>query len=542
MDVLQSQVRDLEKSVNNLMENSVLVPTFAQSFLNRSWDNATAKPIMYDVLTIIFALTDSNFRQKHLQDILNYYYDTFKIVSEKLLTIVDINDLEYHLKILIPIVKLEAISFLIQTKQNSELSVYVSDLERYFKNPLLNKEDCIEAVSKKIGTREFDLLDYRLITLDECNGHLGEYFSLVSKVKYSGKIEDLKMFVKASYRTNEYLAALANSGPSKKEDFFYRTILTQFEKCGFKSLLDFTPNCYFSRFNDVLVLEDLIELGFKNLQGDTKLNYKEFKCIFVQCAKFHTLTILLEVFLSQDSKKPVYLNDVYNNDFEDWILTEKKGVPTTPVHPKNAGPGIHALIDYFPQFSKTISKENLKQKLDEIMLVMGKKFSFQKNYRNVICHGDLYASNIMLRESACMLVDYQGLRYGLPFQDIFLALYCHGEKKVRDKYFYNLLDDYYIEMQRILNEYNLKIENIYPLDQFKAAAEYMKPYSIVLALLYLQLLIVPQDINEELGHHEKFIYYTTVGRKEYVDRLLCWEDFKIHAEGLIQDLYECFEQ
>ncbi|OXU17322.1 hypothetical protein TSAR_014330 [Trichomalopsis sarcophagae] len=61
---------------------------------------------------------------------------------------------------------------------------------------------------------------------------------------------------------------------------------------------------------------------------------------------------------------------------------------------------------------------------------------------NVICHGDLWRSNIMLRDEpsssiSCRLVDYQMLRYASPSCDVAMLLYVLGDPLALERWYFH---------------------------------------------------------------------------------------------------------
>ena len=65
---------------------------------------------------------------------------------------------------------------------------------------------------------------------------------------------------------------------------------------------------------------------------------------------------------------------------------------------------------------------------------------------NVICHGDLWRSNIMFDDCSppsCILVDFQMLRYASPSLDIAQLLYVHADPECRRRFELSLLQYYY---------------------------------------------------------------------------------------------------
>lgn len=64
--------------------------------------------------------------------------------------------------------------------------------------------------------------------------------------------------------------------------------------------------------------------------------------------------------------------------------------------------------------------------------------------RNVVCHGDLWSSNLIFDQTDhCRLVDFQMVRYLPPAHDLMLLLYYGADAEVRQKHEQRLIKHYY---------------------------------------------------------------------------------------------------
>ena len=64
-----------------------------------------------------------------------------------------------------------------------------------------------------------------------------------------------------------------------------------YEQYGFESLLDLGPKFYIVRINDVIVKEDMIELGSNTVTHDTILKYNDLRHVIKKCAKMHACSL-----------------------------------------------------------------------------------------------------------------------------------------------------------------------------------------------------------------------------------------------------------
>nr|AHE77385.1 heat shock protein 90 [Lissorhoptrus oryzophilus] len=160
-----------------------------------------------------------------------------------------------------PLVKLK-IATITSTYKDVDL---IKNSLQFLKYPLINQEDIYEAIHNKLGHSEYNLINYALQPLNETNGHLGEYFHLVIDVECNDTQQTINLFAKFLIPPTKLLKSILEEGPSKKEDFFYSTLLPLYREYGLDSILDFAPKCHLSRRDYLLLLDDKTTNGYKDL-------------------------------------------------------------------------------------------------------------------------------------------------------------------------------------------------------------------------------------------------------------------------------------
>lgn len=199
-------------------------------------------------------------------------------------------------------------------------------------------------------------------------------------------------------------------------------------------------------------------------------------------------------------------------------------------------------LNEFPDIISGVSVEEFRKKFQYSELI--KKFSASSKYRNVICNGDFWTANILFRQDECdisgYLIDYQLTRYCPAPLDPLFFIYYNTNKETRTKCMVFLLNKYYEELSKILEEYGIEIEAIYNYDDFVESCKDMKYAAIWQALNQVQGIqfpnnVVPTDPQEE-------IHFWVEERSKYLGE--AWKDdlYRQKITELIQELFSAFKE
>ncbi|KAJ8965954.1 hypothetical protein NQ317_009596 [Molorchus minor] len=128
-----------------------------------------------------------------------------------------------------------------------------------------------------------------------------------------------------------------------------------------------------------------------------------------------------------------------------------------------------------------------------------------KKYRNVLCHGDLWATNFLLKYRikdepmvGCKFIDFQCGRYVPPSQDVLSVLYLTTSREFRKTYMYQVVGMYYSYLEKHLTVAGYNVNNIIPFDQFLESCEQQKLFAIVQTAIYFPLILISNDAVETL--------------------------------------------
>lgn len=276
---------------------------------------------------------------------------------------------------------------------------------------ILEKEECLEIIKKKLGQEsldEFSIISHELIQIEDVSGYMGQYFILSATVtnKKSPKNErKMKFFTKIPPPKNSPMYEFNQQmGAFKKEAAFYNhfspTVLNGISK-------KFIPECFLSSRDDVIVLEDMTQIGFLTMNKFVPFDYDHCLVLIKTLAKFHVKSLIFE----EENKKNLQENFSHCMTESLWDLEKSKSKCLYEAAIK----GAISLVDLVPGFDEG-SKLKFKEKMKALSIDRVDKLSPSLKHKNVYCHGDLWANNILYKYDGnnkpiqCCLIDFQHAR------------------------------------------------------------------------------------------------------------------------------------
>ncbi|KAF7269106.1 hypothetical protein GWI33_017855 [Rhynchophorus ferrugineus] len=530
-EAVEDNIKYMRESLGNIVKSGdgLVISHYNKGFL---------VPVEYDALFVIFSSSSEAFRQKHYRLLLELI---FRCLTEKYPA--DKVSFENRVKVLIPIVKCDVIDH--PTTENSEI---LKNLNMFLRYPRINQEDIYEIVTNKLGSDQFDLTSYQLTPLVIKNGHLGDYYTITIDVTVEAQPETLDFFAKFVTGRTENVKKLVENGPSKKEEFFYVQYLSALREYGLEKLQNFAARCYFSRQNDLLVLDNLANKGFKGYPPHTSLGVDAVTIGLKRIAGFHASSLILEDILSKKNGTAITLNQIYGEYFEEILFTNcAEGLTKTLI--KLALETMLYILEKFPETYGSFTLDQLKEKINVGWNLSFQKVKESKVYTNVICHGDMHVSNILVKstDGKCediKLVDFQLLRYCPLSQDLVLFIVQNTNKATRDQYFSTFLDQYYKELTQNLTDYDLDPEKVIPRNNFLDSVNYMKSQGVFHALYYSPILLLGPEIRTEIFFKDQklYKYYLYENRRALIDLAIQDVAYRSRLKGLVEDFVELCEK
>ncbi|XP_023015326.2 uncharacterized protein [Leptinotarsa decemlineata] len=361
---------------------------------------------------------------------------------------------------------------------------------------VISKENISEALAKKLKTKHFVILRYRNEPHQEKNGLLGDHIIIfVTILNAEGIEENISFFLKLFPKEAAPAKFAEGLGAFRKEVFIY-SMLEEFIEKGVDIAANVAPKCYLAEYNKHLVLDNLLEEGFKMLDKHETLDFESVLIVLQALAKLHAASIIYEEKLNKN------LLEEYEEDLEESFYNDREGF----INSRGIEASIKCVVkeieifDFPPILSsgKCFAEIAITTCLKIYQLVKP-----SKKFRNVLNHGDLWMTNFMLgydkdqvaRE--CKFFDFQFGRYAPPSQDVLSLIYLTTTREFREKYMYQVIGMYYSYLEKHLKVSDLNINDIIPFSDFMESCEEQKLFAIVQTAMYFPLILISNDKVKE---------------------------------------------
>uniref|UniRef100_A0A0K8V7L1 CHK kinase-like domain-containing protein n=1 Tax=Bactrocera latifrons TaxID=174628 RepID=A0A0K8V7L1_BACLA len=347
--------------------------------------------------------------------------------------------------------------------------------------------------------RTLEVLSYEhSANADTVTGFLGRHQFLTLKVRRidaerNEHLEQVRFFTKSPpLELASRMEYVEEFGVFKKEVSVYRELMPQLQKI----IPNVAPNCYYAD-ERLLVFEHLADQNFRMAAGrDGILNYDHLHCVLKTLAALHASSIIYEV-RSGRKLNQLHPEAVVENAYP-------LGIPETHVRKQNfnnANRVFAELIKLLPKYQEDL--DYILIEFPKRMAAIYKLAQTSDKYRNVFCHGDLWANNAMFQygESSktpiqCRLVDFQLSRYAPPMVDVITILTIPTSSSFRRQYLRELFDDYYCFMSKYLKQEQLNIEEYLPRQEFNETADKFRIVGLIESLFFSHLTLLPTELAE----------------------------------------------
>ncbi|KAK5642404.1 hypothetical protein RI129_008571 [Pyrocoelia pectoralis] len=256
----------------------------------------------------------------------------------------------------------------------------------------------------------------------------------------------------------------------EREIFIYNEIIPKFREIqeSKKLAIIFQPYPKFytfsmDNFEEGLVMDDVRSKGFKIGDHRAVLDYPHALLIMRELGKFHALSYAIrdqrpEIFKSWESKcKDCFFNSSMGRPILSSVLSLGRAVLNSYDSHTNAKE-----ILVFGNFLK-----NLPNVFNTILSP-----ELAENYA-VINHGDVEMRNILFKYAnpdepnipteLCM-IDWQLSRLGSPALDILFFILMCSEKELRERYYTNLIQEYYQSLSMFLRQLGSEPQMLLPYE------------------------------------------------------------------------------
>ncbi|XP_023289041.1 uncharacterized protein LOC105696161 [Orussus abietinus] len=357
---------------------------------------------------------------------------------------------------------------------------------------ILTEEDIRIVVSRKLGNQRFRLLSWNVSSFNKGYGFLGAYFNVTAMVSVedNANVEELRFFAKTPPPPESTLGTFLErcDGFNKEINVYDELIPHMGVGSGGKWYVD----CYFCKKDRIIVMEDITVLGYVMPDKYKPLDFQHTALMLKAIARLHSRSLILDERLHLNGQS---IWNLYGEKLGEVIFRKDNSalrmLDATLM-------GINRIIEEVGRIKEFNSHEVdvLKKRVKTWSYKMSHLLSPSAKYRNVICHRDIWANNLMFKYGAdgnpqgCCLIDFQLFRYSPPAIDVELSLHVNTDRRTRDEYYDNFIRIYYTELTEALAEEGLDEKHCLPWEIFKETRQFAKNVALVFTLLCLPIMLI----------------------------------------------------
>lgn len=410
---------------------------------------------------------------------------------------------------------------------------------------VLSRIECELVVSRRLGSRDFELLGVKLTKLGgDGLGFMSEQYAVDVRIRTAdGNLSDLRFFAKTLPRLSRLREDFITAyGCFEREVAFYSTVApllkNALQQNGGKQR--YIPECYFTT-KDTLVFEDLTAGDFRSLEPGQALDYEHCSLVLKNLAALHAASILHEegvvkaegkiyriscaVDLADKTTATVEIDGKARNWFDSCVRT------------------VEPLLELLPQYEG--SCDVIRAKLPRMRAVAERLLAPSDAARNVVCHGDLWTSNLLFRYEAgspaqVRFVDFQMARYLPPSTDVMVFLYLSTRRDFRRQCESRLLEEYYEALERELWHGGVEAERVLPRRQFVDSCQEARDLGRAMAAAYCPTVLMPAEHTDRmLRTRDDFERILLVDRGQEVrECFLRYPDYRDRVTEVVQEFVD----
>ncbi|XP_011692030.1 PREDICTED: uncharacterized protein LOC105452535 [Wasmannia auropunctata] len=361
---------------------------------------------------------------------------------------------------------------------------------------LLTDCDINKILECKFGSDNSQLIDWKLESLDGTKGFLGQYYHLRITARIDGKAQSLQFFAKAPPPAHSpQFEFLQRFDTFNKEITVYTDLV---RRMGAGGPPKWMVECYFCKRDVIIILEDASIDGYATLNKYVPFDKEHCVWLLRTLARLHSRSLLLDERLCRESGRTIF--DLYGPLLKEVLFVE--GDDRSERALISSITGVCAMIDFIEEFDDK-EKIIVKRRITEWSRKISKLLAPSKEHRNVICHRDTWANNLMFRYdlagqvNGCYIIDWQFLCYSPPAIDFVCCLYLTTDRNTRDRHFDFYARIYHDSLARGLSEEGLDVENCLSWTAFQKSYVEARNVGLVYAALNLQIMLLSSETTAD---------------------------------------------
>lgn len=437
-------------------------------------------------------------------------------------------------------------------------------------------------ISEKLN--KLKIIAYDIKRLSETPlGFLGEHNTLRITYQLKSNVNaELSVFTKTLPQFSDYVK---NFNGFNKEICLYQFLLPRLQDVTIGSK-KWAPNCYLTRSDNLLVMENLNEEDFQMAPKTNggRFDYDHLVVALKTLARFHASTIIFEE--RTHRKIPQHYPGYLKENAYPSVTPEEEDGSIRVIGFKNACAALVALAKLIPKYRD--ADENVKQRIEiELPVVLRQIFVLcqpSKVYRNVVNHGDLWSNNILFRYDEKLepsrrrlserliveceihddsinrqtsngtsnknsnnrpidarLVDFQLARYAPPILDVVSLISITTNTHFREKYMEKLLEHYYECLIEEIQRHDIDIDDVLNKRELIESYNSYRLAGLIESCLFSHLTLLPESMTLALVSSSKSFdeFIQSSGRSQIcVEAFNQDENYRLRMSDMLMEIVD----
>ncbi|XP_030030729.2 uncharacterized protein LOC115447683 [Manduca sexta] len=320
------------------------------------------------------------------------------------------------------------------------------------------------------------------------------FIASVKRIVVRNENGEFRMIAKFATQHELLRANMGLESLFRNEHIMYTSVLPKFHELEEQADLPKEdrlrfPVCYGSSTaapHEVILLEDLQVPGFIMMDRFETLSDECIKSGLKKLALLHSLSYALK------NKELDVFNEYKSTLFNMWADVANR-------------PNITTFSKPIENVLSTLVDGDQRKRLIKDSIVHGLKLGLKLENHDkdskysAILHGDSWTNNILFRFDGdtlqeSILIDYQISRVSVPIYDVMYMIFNCTDHKTRLEHFYDWIDYYHSELEKVLSNYGIKANYIYSRDQLYADLKRYAKFLFAISLLGANNLVLrPED-------------------------------------------------
>nr|BCX71435.1 adult-specific protein A7 [Ischnura senegalensis] len=319
-----------------------------------------------------------------------------------------------------------------------------------------------------------------------------------SVLAVGGRTSRLPLFIKALPSSSAHRDFLREMQHFDKEMGMYESAVPAMLAALPEGTEPPVPRVFLTKRGDepLIVMEDLRANGYSIWDKMAPMDRGHCLSVLSCLARFHGGALLVQGGAQAIAEGPFHMAT-------DTILREER---EGPMAAKWVDSSVRTLASaaagMWPErFGGAEAQQRMQRELREAWSRVSKMAKPSSRHANAVCHGDLWANNIMFRYDSegepvdAKLVDLQLVRYAPPAADILMFLHLSTTKAFRDEHGRDLLLAYYRYLEEAVGK--TALEGIMTLNAFLESIEEYALFGKLVGSVWMSIILGSEEQRAE---------------------------------------------